>query len=108
MVDKFKAAIKRELALDTTGDTLRLIYNRILKDLDNKKWIFDPADAVRRIAFIEGYLKHTGLELGGKPLKLQFFQKFLILCTYGFYNKDKSLRHKRIFLTCADKTASRP
>ena len=100
MIDKFKAAIKRELALDTTCDTLKYTYNYILKDLDDKKWIFDPTDAIARIKFIERYLKHTGLELGGKPLKLLFFQKFLILCTYGFYNQDKSLRFKRVFLTC--------
>ena len=100
MVGKFKAAIRRECKRKDVGQTTKLCYRRIHDDLSSKRWRFDPTNAIARIKFIEGYLTHTGLELGGQPLKLAFFQKFLLLSAYGFYNKDGSLRFKRVFLTC--------
>ena len=96
----FAKAIRREMRLKTTGDTMRMCYGRIVKDLGSKKWKFDPTDAIKRINFIEKHLKHTGLELGNTPMSLLFFQKFLLLCLYGFYKPDGSLRFNRVFLTC--------
>ena len=78
MVGEFKKAILRECKRKDVGDTTKPCYRRIYDDLSNKKWKFDPTDAANRIKFIEGYLTHTGLELGGQPLKLAFFQKFLL------------------------------
>ena len=100
LVEKFKKAIKRECSRKDVGDTTKLCYMRIHDDLDNPKWRVDFTDAIDRIQFIEDNLTHIGLELGGQPLKLAFFQKFLLMSAYGFYNKDGSWRFKRIFLTC--------
>ena len=99
MVGEFKKAIRREIRRKDVGNTTKLCYQRILNDLSNKAWKFDPKDALSRIYFIENSLKHTGLEMGGKLLKLAFFQKFLLMSAYGFYNNNGTWRFRRVFLT---------
>jgi phage terminase large subunit-like protein len=71
-----------------------------LKDSDI---IYDESEPKKIITFCEKLV----INLEGKKLKLQDWQKYLIYCTFGFYKRDESgelrILHNQLFLLIAKK-----
>jgi phage terminase large subunit-like protein len=66
------------------GKELRTQLDKLVKDLDNPKYIFDSVSGETRIRFIETFCKHTKSPFNGKPFILELWEKALIQSAYGF------------------------
>lgn len=62
------------------------------EEIVEKKYIFDEEKATRPIKFIEQFCKHSKGKFGGKPIKLELFQKAMIEAAYGFVDDEEGYR----------------
>lgn len=67
-------------------------FNKLTGENETHTYIFDEEKSLRPIHFIERYCKQSKGKWGGKPLKLELFQKAFIQALYGFVDKDTGLR----------------
>lgn len=71
---------------------------RFLRDLDDTRWDFNPADAEFCIRIIEKTFVHAqgetldGTPMRGRPFLLQPFHKFIIYNLVGFFNAGTKIR----------------
>ena len=71
---------------------------RFLRDLDDPRWDFDPADAEFCIRIIERTFVHAqgealdGTPMRGKPFLLQPWHKFIVYNLVGFYQAGTKIR----------------
>ena len=72
-------------------------YEKLVAELNNPVpgYVFSKSHAVRPIAFIEKFCKHSKGEWAGKPVKLELFQKAYISALFGFIHEDTGLRRYR-------------
>lgn len=84
----------RKLACKET----RQACERFLRDLDDPRWDFDPADAEFCIRIIEKTFVHAqgealdGTPMRGRPFLLQPFHKFIVYNLVGFFNAGTKIR----------------
>lgn len=74
------------------GQDLRTTLDRLIKDLDNPKFIFDETPGQLRIDFIEKFCKHTKSPFNGMPFILELWEKAFLQTAYGFKYADTGLR----------------
>lgn len=77
---------------------------RFLKDVDNKKFIWNEEEANRIVIFFS-YLKHSKGVLSGQPISLTTWQKFNICQMYGWRKTNGNKRFKSYFGEVARKQA---
>lgn len=78
----------------TVGRWIRLVYERIIHDLEAKAYFFDQKKAAAAIDWIENHCYHTEGPLAPSPLKLEVWQKAFYSCVYGLVD-DKGYRQFR-------------
>ncbi len=71
-----------------------------MKLKEDKKFYFDEKAANRVVYFIETHIKHIKGELGGKPFKLEPFQKTIVRDLFGWKYRDSDLRRFRTAYIC--------
>ena len=72
------------------------VYKKLTEEIEHPgKYIFDQGRAERPIEFIERFCKHSKGEWGGKPIRLELFQKAFISALFGFIDPDTGLRRFR-------------
>lgn len=74
------------------GKELRLVLERLIKEIDDPKYVFDENAGNTRIKFIETFCKHTKSPFNGKPFILELWEKALLQTAYGFKYRDTGLR----------------
>ena len=76
------------------GKKVRRAYARLVEDIrrDEGRWIYDELRATRALIFIEGFCKHSKGRWGGKPLKLELWEKALVAAAFGFVDAQTGLR----------------
>lgn len=74
------------------GQDLRTTLDKLIKDLDNPKFIFDETPGQLRIDFIEKFCKHTKSPFNGMPFILELWEKAFLQTAYGFKYADTGLR----------------
>ncbi len=74
------------------GQDLKTTLDRLIKDLDNPKFIFDETPGQLRIDFIEKFCKHTKSPFNGMPFILELWEKAFLQTAYGFKYADTGLR----------------
>ena len=67
----------------TAGRWVIMLYEKIVRDLEDKKYFFDIKKANKTIEFIERYTHHAKGKLAPGRLKLELWQKALISCIFG-------------------------
>lgn len=67
----------------TAGKWIHLLYAKIIKDLEEKKYFFNQKKANYAIIFIENFTHHSKGELAPKNLKLELWQKAMISAIFG-------------------------
>ena len=86
------------------GQELKAELKRLINDLEDPRYIYDTAEAYRRIHFMEGCLRLTKSPFYGKPMKLMLWQKALIECAYSFKMASTGqIRFKKVVLLIARK-----
>ena len=87
----------------TVGKWIRLIYERIIHDLETKAYFFDPKKAAAAIDWIETHCFHTEGPLAPSPLKLEVWQKAFYSCVYGLVDENGYRQFREIVLLVARK-----
>lgn len=71
------------------------VYGRLAAEIRDCPERFSLAKALRPIAFIERFCKHSKGALGGRPFRLALWQKAYIAALFGFIDPDTGCRRYR-------------
>jgi len=74
------------------GQELKATLDKLIKDLDDPRYIFDEKAGNIRIQFIETFCKHTKSPFNGEPFILELWEKAILQTAYGFKEKATGLR----------------
>ena len=71
----------------TVGRWIRLVYEYIVKGLEDKAFFFDQRKANDAIEWIETHTFHTKGPKAPRPFLLETWQKAMISCMFGIVDK---------------------
>ncbi len=74
------------------GNELLTMLERLLKDMKNPRYTYDPKPGNIRIDFIETFCKHTKSPFNGMPFILELWEKAVLEVAYGFKMASTGLR----------------
>lgn len=69
------------------GKYIEQVYEKIISDLQEKRYFFDNKKAYKAIKYIENFCHHHEGALAPQLLKLELWQKALISCIFGLVNE---------------------
>lgn len=90
---KYAAAI--EAGEIVTSRRVAAVYGRLAAEIRDYPERFSLAKALKPIAFIERFCKHSKGALGGQPFRLALWQKAYIAALFGFIDPDTGYRRYR-------------
>ena len=96
----------QQIQRDGACDKLTRVYAKLIADMNDKTsiWEYDEQKASHAISFIEKYCRHSKGKLGGKPFKLELWQKAFVAAAFGFLHKiDGTRRFRQVLLVVARK-----
>lgn len=70
------------------GRWVRLLYEIIVKGLEDKSFFYDQKKAHKAISFIETFCRHHEGSLGGELIKLELWQKAFLSILFGIVDAD--------------------
>ena len=82
----------------TVGRWVRLIYERIVHDLESRAYYFDQKKANDAIEWIESKCFHTEGPLAPGRVTLEVWQKAFISCVYGLVDAEGRRQFREIIL----------
>ena len=82
----------------TVGKWITLIYERVIQDLEAKRYFFDQKKANAAIDWIETHCFHTEGPLAPSPLKLEVWQKAFYSCVYGLVDGNGHRQFREVVL----------
>ena len=82
----------------TVGRWIELIYERIIQDLEAKRYFFDQKKANAAIDWIETHCFHTEGPLAPGNLKLKVWQKAMFSCMYGLVDEKGNRQFREVVL----------
>lgn len=86
-----------------TGKWIQLIYEYIVKGLEDKSFYFDIKKADQAVEWIENHCFHTEGPLAPGPFKLELWQKALVSCIFGLVDENGLRQFHEIVLIVARK-----
>ena len=87
----------------TVGKWIRILYERIISDLENKVYFFDLKKATKAVRFFEKFCHHSKGRLAPQLVKLEIWQKALLSCMFGLVD-EKGLRvYREVFIVMGRK-----
>ena len=87
----------------TVGKWIRLVYEYIIKGIEQKTFYFDQKKANNAIEWIETHCFHTEGPLAPNPIKLEVWQKAFLSCIYGIVDKNNNPQFKEVLLVVGRK-----
>lgn len=81
----------------TAGKFIKMLYARIIRDLEERAYFFDAKKAERAIRFIESFLHHSKGRLAPGLVKLEEWQKAQISCIFGLVNEQGRRQFQEVF-----------
>lgn len=86
------------------GKWIKLLYEKIINDIESKTVAFDQRKAINAIDWIEQHCFHVEGPLAPSPLRLELWQKALISCMFGICDiKTGKRQYKEVLLVIARK-----
>lgn len=82
---------------------VRLIYEYIIKGLENKTFFYNHKKAQASVMFVEQFCHHHEGELAPQRIKLELWQKALLSVIFGIVDEDGYRHHREVFITCGRK-----
>lgn len=79
----------------TAGKFILMIYERIIKGLEDKTYVYDAKQADNAIKWIETHCRHTEGPLAPGKVKLELWQKAILSCIYGIRDPKTNYRQFR-------------
>jgi phage terminase large subunit-like protein len=87
----------------TVGRWIELVYEYIIKGLEEKQFFFDGKKAAEAIDWMESHCFHTEGPLAPNKIELEIWQKAFISCIYGLVDKNGLRQFREIFLVVGRK-----
>ena len=87
----------------TVGKWVRLLYEYIVKGLEDKLFYYDHKKAQRAINFIERFCRHHEGALGGQLIKLELWQKAFVSVLFGIEDAKGNRQFSEVLLVMARK-----
>jgi len=87
----------------TVGKWIRLIYEYLIKGLEDKSFFFDQKKANDAIDWIELHCFHTEGPLAPSSLKLEVWQKAFFSAIYGIVDENGRRQFREVFLVIGRK-----
>ena len=87
----------------TVGHWIRLLYERIISDLENKVYFFDQKKANKAIRFFENFCHHSKGKMAPQLVKLEMWQKALISCIFGLVDGNGIRVYREVFVVMGRK-----
>lgn len=85
------------------GQWIRMIYEVIIKGLDNKSFFYNHKKAQAAILFIETFCHHHEGELAPGKIKLELWQKAFISILFGIMDEAGNRQFREVFFVVARK-----
>lgn len=82
---------------------VRLIYEYIVKGLENRSFFYASKKANAAVLFIENFCHHHEGELAPGRIKLELWQKALVSCIFGIVDENGIRQFREAFLVIARK-----
>ena len=82
----------------TVGHWIRLLYEKIIQDLENKEYFFDQKKANKAIRFFESFCHHSKGKLAPQLVKLEPWQKAMLSCMFGLVDKKGIRIYREVFV----------
>ena len=86
-----------------TGRFVTLLYEYLVKGLQEKQFFFDGNKANAAIEWVETHCFHTEGPLAPGPLKLEVWQKAMISAIFGILDENGNRQFREVFLVVARK-----
>ena len=87
----------------TVGRWIRMLYERIVSDLEEKVYFFDQKKANKAIRFFENFCHHSKGRLAPRLVKLETWQKALLSCIFGLVDEKGIRIYREIFVVMGRK-----
>ena len=87
----------------TVGKWIRILYERIVSDLESKAYYFDQKKANRAVRFFESFCHHSKGKLAPKLVKLELWQKALISSIFGLVDENGIRVYREVFIVMGRK-----
>lgn len=87
----------------TVGKWIRMLYERIIKDLESRACFFDQKKANRAIRFFESFCHHSKGRLAPQLVKLEPWQKALLSCMFGLVDANGIRIYREVFVVMGRK-----
>ena len=87
----------------TVGHWIRLLYERIISDLEEKHYFFDQKKANKAVRFFEKFCHHSKGKLAPQLVKLEAWQKALISCIFGLVDENGIRVYREVFVVMGRK-----
>ena len=87
----------------TVGRWIELVYEYIVKGLEEKRFYFDQKKASKAISWLEGHCYHTEGPLAPSLIKLETWQKSFLSCVYGIVNEKGERQFREVLLVIGRK-----
>ena len=87
----------------TVGRWIRMLYERIIEDLEAKHYYFDQKKANRAIRFFESFCHHSKGKLAPQLVKLEAWQKALLSCIFGLVDENGIRVYREVFVVMGRK-----
>ena len=85
------------------GEWIRLLYEYIIKGLENKSFFYDNKKAQKAIDYFENHVFHVeGPKAPGK-IELELWQKAFLSCIYGLVDAEGRRQFREVVLVIARK-----
>lgn len=85
------------------GKWIQMVYEYLVKGLEEKKFYYDPKKANHAITWIEEHCFHTEGKLAPNALKLELWQKAMLSAMFGVVDENGLRQFREIVLIIARK-----
>lgn len=85
------------------GRWVRLIYELIIKGLEDGSFFYNPKKAGAAVGFIENFCRHHEGVLAPQLIKLELWQKAFVAVLFGIVDKDGNRQFREVVLIVARK-----
>lgn len=86
-----------------TGKWIRLVYEYIIRGIENKDFYFDKKKSDKAVKFIEEKCHHSEGELAPECIKLELWQKAIISTIFGIVDEDGYRQFKEALIVVGRK-----
>lgn len=87
----------------TVGRWIKLLYEMIIKGLENKSFFYAPKKANAAITFISEFCHHHEGELAPGLIKLELWQKAFLSVLFGIVDETGARQWRECFFVCSRK-----